>query len=62
MILVPVGKRLVRSTNFRIDSVPAMSDRFFHHVNKKTKNRKERVEELRRYYEAQEKKLQRSMK
>ena len=60
MIFVPVGNKLVRSRVSRFDSVPTVSEIYFHRTNKKSKSRKERVEELRRYLNAQEKKLARS--
>lgn len=60
MILIPVGKKLVRSSIFRIDNEHELSDRFYFKLVKNSKSRKERIEELRRCYEAQEKALARS--
>lgn len=57
MILVPMGNRFVRSSLFRIDSERIVSNKHFHHINKNSKSRKKRVEELRKYYEEHRKEL-----
>jgi hypothetical protein len=62
MILIPIGEKLIRSRNFRINTYPTVSDRYYYTMIKNAKGRKERVEELRRYYQAQEKAMQRSVR
>jgi hypothetical protein len=53
MILIPVGKKLVRTRNFRIEAEKP--------IKKYSSNTKEaRILKLQRYYEQQEKELARS--